>query len=125
MAQYSIPQFIEDEGRIISFLTFRQFFTLVGGGATIFFLYFIGLPILLVSFLALIIMLLAVLIAFIKIDGVPITKVFLSFFGFFLGAKTYTWKKGEILDRSMMGEAIQAKAPSKLLEMKKKIETMK
>ena len=45
MEQYPIPQFIEQESKIASFISFRQFFYLVGAGVICFFLYFL-LPLL-------------------------------------------------------------------------------
>ncbi|MCX6719524.1 MAG: PrgI family protein, partial [Candidatus Staskawiczbacteria bacterium] len=41
MEQYPIPQFIEQEGKIAFFISFRQFFYLVGAGGACFILYFI------------------------------------------------------------------------------------
>ena len=41
MEQYPIPQFIEQEGKIAFFLSFKQFFYLVGAGVVIFMLYYI------------------------------------------------------------------------------------
>ena len=40
MEQYPIPQFIEQEGKIAFFISFRQFFYIVGAGAICFILYF-------------------------------------------------------------------------------------
>ncbi|MCX6722854.1 MAG: hypothetical protein NT094_02165 [Candidatus Staskawiczbacteria bacterium] len=40
MDKYPIPQFIEAEGKIAFFISFRQFFYLCGAGLACFFLYF-------------------------------------------------------------------------------------
>ena len=40
MEQYPVPQFIEQEGKIAFFLSFRQFFYLAGAGAICFILYY-------------------------------------------------------------------------------------
>ncbi len=92
MAQYPIPQFIEEEGKIVFFLTFRQFFWLVGGGAACFLLY-ITMPFIVFLIGALVIMSLVSIVAFVKINGIPVMKVVLNFFGFLTQRKNYIWKK--------------------------------
>ncbi|OGZ66495.1 MAG: hypothetical protein A3C50_00375 [Candidatus Staskawiczbacteria bacterium RIFCSPHIGHO2_02_FULL_43_16] len=94
MPQYPIPQFIEEEGKIISFLTFRQFWWLVGGGAVIVLLYYI-LPFYFFILTALLVAALVGTIAFVKINNMSLIKIFLNFLGFSLGAKTYTWERKE------------------------------
>ena len=94
MAQYPIPQFIESEGKIISFLTFRQFFLLVGGGAVCVMLYF-TLPFFLFAIFGVGVMGLVGAIAFVKVDNVSIIKILLNFIRFSTGKKNYVWKKEE------------------------------
>ena len=92
MAQYPIPQFIESEGKIISFLTFRQFFWLVGGGAVCLGLYYV-LPYILFVILGFIIAVSVVMVAFVKINDMPITTLLLNYFSFSTKSKNYVWKK--------------------------------
>jgi len=92
MAHYSVPQFIEEESRIVFFLTFRQFFILLGGGIVCFAL-FITLPPALFVISSMVIVLLAIAIAFLKINNQPVIKALLSYFGFITGPKNYIWKK--------------------------------
>jgi len=94
MEQYPIPQFIESEGKIISFLSFKQFFYLVGGGVACFMLYYI-LPRFLFYIAAVIIFVVAVGLAFGTVGGTPILNVILGSIGFSMGGKDYTWKKKE------------------------------
>jgi len=94
MERYPIPQFIEEEGKIAFFISFRQFFYLVGAGAVCFVLY-LTLPTILFVFLSLIIMGGSLVLAFIKVNGVPIINTLLSSVGFIAGTKNYTWKKKE------------------------------
>lgn len=94
MEQYPIPQFIEQEGKIAVFMSFRQFFYLVGAGVVCFFLYFI-LPQFLFYIAAIVIGVGTVILAFVSIDGTPILNVLLGAIGFSLGGKNYTWKKKE------------------------------
>ncbi len=92
MAQYPIPQFIESEGRIVSFLTFRQFFVLIGGGVICFVLYYV-LPTFLFVIFAIPIVLLTAVIAFLKVNDMFITTVVFNFITFSMKEKNYTWKK--------------------------------
>lgn len=93
MPEYSVPQFIEDEAKIIFFLTFRQFFIIVGGGVLCFVSYLI-LPTSIFFMAALLIIALVGIIAFVKIDGDSVVKIAMHFIGFSMGSKNYTWKKG-------------------------------
>ena len=92
MPQYPIPQFIEEEGKIIFFLTFRQFFLLVGGGVVSSIL-FIKLPLLVSVICSLFIMALVAIIAFVKINGISIVKMVFNYLGFVTKNKNYIWKK--------------------------------
>lgn len=94
MEQYPIPQFIEQEGKIAFFISFRQFFYLVGAGIACFFLYFI-LPRFLFFLVAPIIFIATLVLAFATVNGVPILNMILGAIGFSMGGKNYTWKKKE------------------------------
>ena len=94
MEQYPIPQFIEQEGKIAFFISFRQFFYLVGAGAVCFLLYFV-LPFFLFVIAALIIGGGATMLAFITVNGVPVINIIMASIGFAAGGKDYTWKKKE------------------------------
>ena len=93
MPEYSVPQFIEDESKIIFFLTFRQFFILVGGGLLCFFSYIL-LPFNIFVIVGALIAILTGVIGFLKIQGDSVVKIALNFIGFSFGSKNYTWKKG-------------------------------
>lgn len=94
MEQYPIPQFIEQEGKIAFFISFRQFFYLVGAGVVCFLLYYI-LPRILFFMASLIIIVGTLILAFVTINGVPILNMILGSIGFALGGKSYIWKKKE------------------------------
>jgi hypothetical protein len=94
MEPYPIPQFIEQEGKIAFFISFRQFFYLVGAGLISFMLYFV-LPRFLFWIVAPAVILVAILLAFITVNGVPVINIILSSIGFLTGTKDYTWKKKE------------------------------
>ena len=94
MEQYPIPQFIEAEGKIAFFISFRQFFYLVGAGIACFFLYWI-LPRIIFFLIAPVIFIATAILAFGTIGGTPILNVILGAIGFSIGSKDYTWKKAE------------------------------
>jgi len=131
--QYPIPQFIEEEAKIIAFLTFRQFFWLVGAGIVCIVWYNI-FPFWLFIGTSLATAILVAAIAFIKIDNASLLKVLFHFLNFSLGEKNYTWKKKEstypfkiqktrqLTPIETPQQAAQMQ-PSKLSNVKKMIET--
>jgi len=94
MEQYPIPQFIEQEGKIAFFISFRQFFYLVGAGV-ICFIFYLVLPFFLFLLLSLVVGVGTSIIAFVTVNGAPIINILLASIGFASGAKNYTWKKKE------------------------------
>ena len=94
MEQYPIPQFIEAESKIAFFLSFRQFFYLVGVGILSFFLYYL-LPKPVFYIVSVILFIISAILAFGTINGTPILNVILGSIGFSMGGKNYTWKKKE------------------------------
>jgi len=131
MAQYPIPQFIESEGKIISFLTFRQFFILVGGGSFCLLFYY-TLPFWLFTILSIIVGLLVALIGFVKIDNTSVVTILLNSILFLVGSKKYIWQKKESpypfkVKKNYDVKSIQAESPinrlgvaKKLVELRKK-----
>ncbi len=94
MERYPIPQFIEQEGKIAFFISFRQFFYLLFEGVICFLLYF-TVPRWLFFILAFLVFAIAIILAFATYQGIPILSVFLGAFGFITKGKNYTWKKKE------------------------------
>lgn len=94
MEQYPIPQFIEQEARVAFFISFRQFFYLIGAGVVCFILYW-TMPRIIFFLLAPVIGIGIIVLAFVTVNGMPILDLILSSFGFAVGAKNYTWKKKE------------------------------
>jgi len=132
MERYPIPQFIEAEGKIAFFISFRQFFYLVGAGAACFLLYFL-LPRFVFWIVSLLIAASAITLAFGTVNGSPILNVLLGAIGFSLGGKNYTWKKKESpypfkpikrtqIKKIDQGPVLQAQA-SQLKRTKTSIET--
>ena len=128
MAQYPIPQFIEAEGKIVSFLTFKQFFWIVGGGALcVGFYYF--LPYFLFITLSLLVAMFVVLMAFVKIDNVSVMTMILNVILFSTKSKNYTWKKKEsaypFKTKNMQDLSVQNPAENKIHSVKNMIEYRK
>ena len=94
MEQYPIPQFIEAESKIAFFISFRQFFYLVGAGIACFFLYWI-LPRAIFYLATIVIFIVATILAFVTINGAPVLNIILGSIGFSMGGKNYVWKKKE------------------------------
>jgi hypothetical protein len=94
MEQYPIPQFIEAEGKIAFFISFRQFFYLVGAGAICFALYF-ALPFSIFIVVSVLVVGIAGVLAFVQVNGSPVINILLNSIGFSMGGKNYTWKKKE------------------------------
>lgn len=94
MEQYPVPQFIQQEGRIIFFLSFRQFFYMVGAGVIDFFLFYI-LPWALFIIIGPAIFIASVAFAFLKINNMTLAELLFSSIGFSMGGKNYVWKKQE------------------------------
>ena len=94
MEQYPIPQFIESEGKIAFFLSFSQFFYLVGAGVACIFLY-VFLPRQIFFVAAALVFGGAATLAFVKVNGMPLLDLILGAIGFSMVGKDYTWKKKE------------------------------
>jgi len=114
MPQYPVPQFIESEGKIIFFLTFRQFFILVGGGALCVGLYFLT-PFTVFIVGSLTIIVLTVAIAFFKVNNQSIITYLLHAIQFSTGTKNYTWKK----ENTFYASKIRPPAPEESAQEKK------
>ncbi|PJE59811.1 MAG: hypothetical protein COU85_01740 [Candidatus Portnoybacteria bacterium CG10_big_fil_rev_8_21_14_0_10_44_7] len=89
--QFSVPQFIEIEDKIIGPFTLKQFFYLAGGGVLVALLWYF-LKFWLFILLALPVAGLAVALSFVKINGRPFLNFLGSMFGYFAKPKVYVWK---------------------------------
>ena len=134
--QYPTPQFIEEEGKIIFFLTFKQFFWLIGGVGIVIVLFY-TVPFWLFVAASLLTTALVISIAFVKVDNVTLIGLAMNFLGFLTNTKTYTWKRKESLATLPSPEPAQPKIEvaknskianvqeSRIKELKKTVETKK
>jgi len=93
--QFTVPQFIEHEAKIIGPLTFKQFIFIGAAGAVCFVLYFSIAKINFFLFLILSIIILGVgaALALLKIGGQGLPTILTNFLRFSLGSKIYIWKE--------------------------------
>jgi len=93
--QFTVPQFIEHEAKIIGPLTFKQFIFIGTAGTICFVLYFSIAKINFFLFLILSIIILGVgaALALLKIGGQGLPTILTNFLRFSLGSKIYIWKE--------------------------------
>ncbi len=92
--QFQVPQFIETEDKIVGPFTLRQFAYVAGAGAASAILYF-TIAAWLWLILSVVLLGGAIAIAFVKIEGRPLSSIILSAFGFYWKPQTYIWKSEE------------------------------
>jgi hypothetical protein len=114
--QYDVPQFIEEESKIVGPLTLRQFFIFLGAGLFSFMLFFIFEPWLWAG-VALLIFIATTFLSFGKIEGRSASTVFLHLIRHHWNPKLYLWKgrelKAEELFRKELGEEKKPARPLK------------
>lgn len=101
MDQFTVPQFIEHEPKIVGPLTFKQFVFVGIAGAICFTLYF-TVPFFVFVLLSIVIMLGGFALAFLKSGGRSLPFVLKNFFVFSLAPKIYLWKHKEGLPPKVM-----------------------
>lgn len=90
--QFSVPQFIETEDKIIGPFTLKQFFYLAGAGGLSFILFFV-LELWLWFIISVPLVGIAAAFALIKIHGQPLTKIARAAFSYFLKPKLILWQQ--------------------------------
>ncbi|MEX0878055.1 MAG: PrgI family protein [Candidatus Spechtbacterales bacterium] len=94
MAQYPVPQFIDRETRLVGPLTVRQMIIFGIDAAVLFVLWFVLNKITFI-FAAIVLTSAAIILAFIKINGQPLTTIVFSLLNYFLQPRLYLWGKQE------------------------------
>jgi len=93
--QFTVPQFIEREAKIVGPLTFKQFAFVGGAGLACMILYFIVPTYLFIIFCILLIGS-ALALVFYKQEGFPLYQVIARSFFYIFKPKIYLWKKKDI-----------------------------
>ncbi|MBZ9569553.1 PrgI family protein [Patescibacteria group bacterium] len=93
--EFTVPQFIEREPKIVGPLTFKQFiFVAVAGGACFFLYFFIGkknLPLFII--IAVILMGGSLALCFLRIKGYTLPMIIKNFFVYSVSAKIFLWRR--------------------------------
>jgi predicted membrane protein len=92
---FEVPQFIEQEAKILGPFTFKQTLWLIGTGAIIFFFYFSLAKTNLILFIILTIILAGIgfSLAFLKIHGYSLPVLLKHLLSFSFSSKIYLWKQ--------------------------------
>jgi hypothetical protein len=111
MPQFTVPQFIEYEPKIVGPFTFKQFIYVGIAGAICFFLYFTLAKVSFFLFILIsaIIISGALALAFLKSGGRSLPVVIKNFFVFSISPKIYLWKKKNTLPPKIIAEPIEMK----------------
>lgn len=117
MLQYKIPQNVQREDQILSFLTLRQLGILAAGGAVAYMFYLTLAPTFYISiwgpfvFFPLII---AICIAFVSVNGVSFTKWVLLFLEFTMNPRKRVWNNKYLAEHQI--QALIIRTPPKTTE---------
>jgi len=103
--EFTVPQFIEKEAKIVGPLTFKQSIYIGAGGAICFFLFF-TIPVYLFVPLAIIIMGSAAGLAFLKIQSISLPAYVKNFFFFLSKPRVYLWKKKNLPPKFFNAETV-------------------
>ncbi len=99
--EFTVPQFIEREPKIVGPLTFKQFiFVAVAGGACFFLYFFIGkknLPLFII--IAVILMGGSLALCFLRIKGYTLPMIIKNFFVYSVSAKIFLWRRKVVLPK--------------------------
>lgn len=120
---FQVPQFIEQKPKIVGPFTLQQFLYIAGAGLISFgafkvFNFFFWLLI------TLFVGTLAILFAFVKINGQELPKIFTSGMKFFWGPKTYRWKKGGETTDVEVGESQKIDFMRKAMGLQEKLKNI-
>lgn len=109
--EFTVPQFIEKEAKIIGPLTFKQFiFVGVAGGICLLLFFFV--PFFLFVIIAILLMGGGAALAFLRVERIPLPAFLKNLLIFFFKPKIYLWKKGTSGPRFLS----QKEAPEKIEE---------
>jgi hypothetical protein len=110
--RFQVPQFIDYEMKIFGPFNFRQFIFVATAGAICFVLYF---TISFAKFLLITIILMGgtCALAFIKIEGRPITTILMNFLKFSVSSRIYLWRRKEIAPKFVKINMVSKKEEKK------------
>lgn len=119
MKEFSIPQFIEREPKIIGPLTMKQFIYIGVAGGIALILYF-TIPFGYFILISILLAVVSISLAFVKINGIDLSTVLKNFIFFSVAPRIYIWRKTEFpLYKKVVEKKIARRG-----EIKKEEETM-
>lgn len=92
MSDFQVPQFIEDESKLVGPFSFVQIFILVGGCGIALLVYNLFIKIISIP-IALIIVFLTISLATLKVHDFPLYKMLIHIVKHFVLPKSYLWKQ--------------------------------
>ena len=95
--EYTVPQFIEKEPKIVGPFTFKQFVFIAVACFLVIILYFSISSFFLFIVLSVLLLGSALALALLKVNGIPLPVVIKNFFVFLIKPKIYLWRKKEII----------------------------
>jgi hypothetical protein len=110
--EFSIPQFIEREPKIIGPLTLKQFIYIGSAGGLALILYF-TIPFFYFILASIVLVLSALALAFLNINGIPLPTVIKNFLFFSIAPRIYIWKKTEF---PLYKKVVEKKLPKRKVE---------
>ena len=121
MESFQVPQYIEEESRLIGSFTFNQIIILILGGGLVYLSYA-----LLASWISLIIIIiigsLTLILAFVQVEGMPSYKLIMPLIRHLWLPRIYIWKKNENVQTKKSAELEQIPTKSKFTSAKKNVD---
>lgn len=108
--EYNVPQFVEEEAKILGPFTLRDFFILLGAfllSVTFFFAFRLWLAVILAS----LIMGGSVALLLVRVNGRPLYTIALAAIQFFWSPRLYLWKKEGVKQEELLKERPVEKKP--------------
>ena len=106
--EFTIPQFIEKEPKIVGPFTLKQF-VFIGFAGVLCFVFYYTLPFGLFLILSAVILGIGISLAFLKINGASLPVVIKNMFYFVFKPKIYLWKKGNFQEQVSLKREVKAK----------------
>lgn len=119
--EFSVPQFIERETRIVGPLTIKQFIIIGIAGGFAFILYF-TVPFFYFIFATIFLVGISFSLAFLKVGAVPMLTFLKNLLMFNIGSKIYIWRKAELPIFKMVERKKMPKEEKKVEEASLKVE---
>lgn len=102
--EFSVPQFIEKESKVVGPFSFRQFIYIGIAGGVIVLLFMLRVPFFIFLPLGLIIAIFALVLVFLKIEGFPLPTIIKNLFIFLFRPRIYLWRRKIVLPKILKRE---------------------